>query len=254
MGDSGQGGPVRLAILLASIAAIAVIGIKAAGGSDATASHGTAHGRPGEILAIPARGAVPATVSRRLAALPRKRGAAAVEVGGAVYLLGGTQRAARGGTRPVGTVLRTDGAGPPSRVAKLPTPVTDAAAAAVGDRIYALGGRLSDGRPSNEVQEYDVATEHSVIAARLPEPVYGASALTLDGFVYLIGGETTSGPGSFVFRFDPWADAVAPAGRLPVALAGGSAAAISPHHGYLVGASGRDGSRLDYALDLKPLR
>ena len=254
MGDSGQGGPVRLAILLASIAGLVVLGIKTTGGSDASASHATAHGQPGTILAVPVRGAVPSVVGQRLRALPRKRGAAAVQAGGAIYLLGGTQRTAHGGTVPVGTVLRIDGPTQRTRVAKLPTPVTDAAAVAVGDRLYAVGGLMANGNPSNEVQEYDVATEHSVIAARLPRPVSSAGAVTLDGFVYVLGGNTGAAPSGSIFRFDPWADAVAPGGRLPVTLVGGSAIAVRPRSAFLVGATGPGGSHLAYALTLKPGR
>lgn len=248
MGDSRQGGPVRLAILLVSIAGLVVLGIKTTGGSDASTSHATAHGQPGTILAVPARGAVPSR------ALPRKRGAAAVQAGGAIYLLGGTQRTAHGGRVPVGTVLRIGGPTQRTRVAKLPTPVTDAAAVAVGDRLYAVGGLMANGKPSNEVQEYDIATEHSVIAARLPRPVSSASAVTLDGFVYVLGGNTGTAPSGSIFRFDPWADAVAPGGRLPVALVGGSAIAVRSRSAFLVGASGPGGSRLAYALTLKPGR
>ena len=255
MGDSLQGGPVRLAILLASIAGMVVLGVKTAGGSDASASHGTAHGQAGIIVAVRARGSIPALVGQRLGALPHKRGAAPVATGGStIYLLGGTQRTAHGGRIPVGSVLRIDGPGERTRVAKLPTPVTGAAAAAVGDRLYAIGGRLANGKPSNEVQEYDIATEHSVIAARLPEGVSQASAVTLDGFVYVLGGDAGRGPSASILRFDPWADAVAPGGRLPVPVFGGAAAAVRPHYAYLVGATGPGGALAPYSLTLKPGR
>jgi hypothetical protein len=254
MGDSGQGGPVRLAILLFSIVGMVVLGIKTTGGSDASTSQATAHGRPGTILAVPARGAVPAVVGQRLHALPRKRGAAPLQAGGSIYLLGGTERTAIGGRTPVGTVLRIDGPTQRTRVAKLPTPVTDAAGAAVGDRLYAIGGLMANGRPSNAVQEYDIATEHSVIAARLPRPVSGASAITMEGFVYVLGGKTGAASSSAILRFDPYADAVAPGGRLPTPLEGGSAVAVRPRSAFLVGASGPDSSHLAYALTLKPGR
>jgi hypothetical protein len=252
VGDSGQGGPVRLAILLCSILGLVVIGIKSTGGASGAPSGGAGQGRPGIILAVPVRGAIPSLASQRLAALPSKRGAAAVDVGGATYLLGGTQRTARG-TKPVGSVIRKAGNQPPTRVAKLPTPVTDAAAAAVGDRLYAIGGRLSDGNPSNEIQEYDIATEHSVIAARLPVPVSNSAAIAMDGYVYLLGGQTSAGPSATVYRFSPWVDAVAPGGRLLQPLSGGRAVTVRPHSGFLVGASGPGSSGVAYSLLLKPL-
>jgi hypothetical protein len=251
MGDSGQGGPVRLAILLFSVAGMVFIGVKTTGGG-ASASHATAHGTPGRIAAVASR-KVPDTVRRR-PDLPRKRGAAPVAVGGAIYLLGGTQRTAHGGRVPVGSVIRKVEGGPSTRVAKLPTPVMDATAAAVGDRLYAIGGRLAGGGLSDEVQEYDIATEHSVIAARLPEDVSQASAVTLDGFVYVLGGDAGRAPSASILRFDPWADAVAPGGRLPVPLVGGAAAAVRPHYAYLVGATGPGGTHATYSLTLKPGR
>ena len=166
MGDAGHGGPVRLAILLASLAGLFAAGVKTTGFDSASASRAAAHGTPGRIIAVASRRRVPAVV-RRQVDLPDKRGAAAIRVAGATYMLGGTQRTAHGGRAPTGSVLRNDGAGPPSRVAKLPTPVTGAVPAAVGDRLYAIGGRLPNGKLSDEIQEYDIATEHSVIAAQV---------------------------------------------------------------------------------------
>lgn len=256
MGDSVQGGPVRLAILLVSAAGLIVLGIKTTGGPDgASASRRAAesHGTPGRVVAVASRHRLPAVV-RSKAALPQSRGAAAIGDAGATYMIGGTQRTAHGGRVTVGSVMRTDGPGPPTRVAKLPTPVTGAAAAAVGDRLYAIGGRLPNGKPSNEVQEYDIATEHSVIAARLPAPVWDTRAITLNGFVYVLGGIAPSGPSDAILVFDPWRDVVSRAGHLPVPASGGTAIAVRGGRGYLVGASAPGGSRLNFALTLRPPR
>jgi hypothetical protein len=250
MGDSGQGGPVRLAILLASIAGMVVIGVKTTGGG-ASASHTALHGTPGRIVAVVSR-RVPAEVRER-PNLPHKRGAAAVAVGGSAYLLGGTQRTAGAGRIPVGSVMRK-GSGGSIRVAKLPVPVTGAAAAAVGDRLYAIGGRLAGGGPSDLVQEYDIATEHSVVAARLPEPVSNAAAVTVNGYVYVLGGSAGRHPTAAVERFDPWLDAVHPAGRLPQPVSGGEALALGPRRAYLAGARGGGGSHLDFVLRVRPSR
>lgn len=251
--DAGQGGPVRLAILLASLAGLILLGFEASGGPEgASASHGTSagHGVPGKIVALPSRRRLPLVVRRQI--IPtRPSGAAAIKVAGSTYLIGGTRRSGRGSRVPVASVLRSVGGGRSIRVAKLPTPVTEAAAAVVGDRLYAIGGRMANGKATDEVQEYDIATEHSVIAARLPDPVSHAGALTLDGFVYLVGGVRDSALSTPILRFSPWRDSVARAGRMPVPAMGGAATATRSHRGYLVGASIPGASRLNFAITLR---
>jgi Kelch motif len=249
MGDSGQGGPVRLGILLASLAALAVIGVKSVN-EGASASRTAAHGSPGRILAVATRRRIPRAV-RRQVAVPRAQGGAAIRVVGATYLLGGRRRDSHRGHKPTASVLRIVGGGPATRVAKLPTPVAGATAAVVGDRLYAIGGRLSNGKLSGQIQEYDVATEHSVIAARLPKPLWRASAVTLDGYVYVLGGANEGGPTASILRFDPWRDAVSPAGHLPVRATGGLAAAIRLRRGYLVGTSVPGDGRLNFTITLR---
>jgi hypothetical protein len=251
MADAGQGGLVRLGILLASIAALIVVWVKTLDES-ASATRTTAHGAPGSIIAVAARRPIPKIV-RRQVRLPRGRGVAAIRVAGATYLLGGTRRDTHGRRVPVASVLRRAGNGPAARVAKLPSPVTGAAAAGVGDRLYAIGGRLAGGGLSDEVQEYDVATEHSVIATRLPKPLWHASALTLDGYVYVLGGAGGGGPTASILRFDPWRDSVSRAGHLPVRATGGAAAAVRLRRGYVVGARAPGAGRLNFAITLRVL-
>jgi hypothetical protein len=254
MGDAYQGGPVRLGVLLSSIAILVVVGVKTVNGTDgASASRATGHGVPGRIVAVAARRPIPRT-TRRQVALPSARGSAPIRVAGATYLLGGIRRGAHGRRRPVASVLRRVGSGAVTRVAKLPAPVSGAAAAVVGDRLYAIGGRLASGKLSREVQEYDVATERSVIAARLPKGLWHASALTLDGYVYVLGGETRSGPTAAVLRFDPWRDTVSGAGHLPVRATGGVAAAVRLRRGYLVDARVPGAGRLSFAITLRAPR
>ncbi len=251
MRDAYEGGPVRFVVLLASIAILVVIGVKTVHGTEgASASRAAGHGMPGHIVAIAVRRPIPRTV-RRQVALPQVRGSAAIRVAGATYLLGGVHRGADGRRRPVASVLRTVGRGAPTRVAKLPMPVSGAAAAVVGDRLYAIGGRLASGKLSREVQEYDVATERSVIAARLPKALRHTSALTLDSYVYVLGGETRSGPTATILRFDPWRDAVSRAGHLPVRASGGAAAATRLRRGYLVGARVPGAGSLSFEITLR---
>jgi hypothetical protein len=253
MGDTGQGGPVRLAILLASAVPLIVLGVQTSGGlQGASASHGPVarSGAAGRIIAVVARRRVPLVVRRQIMA-PRASGVAAINVGGATYLMGGMRQTLQGRRAPVGSVLRTVGGGPPTRVAKLPTPVTGAAVAAFGPRLYAIGGRLANGSASDLIQEYDIATEHSVVAAHLPKPLSRTAALTLDGYVYILGGETGGRATTSILRFNPWRNAVFPAGRLPVRATGGAAAAVRLRRGYLVGASIPGASRVNFAITLR---
>jgi hypothetical protein len=76
--DAGQGGPVRLAILLGSIAGLIVLAVEGAGGPEgASASHGqtAGHGVPGKIVAIPSRRRLPLVVHRQIVP-PRPSGGA----------------------------------------------------------------------------------------------------------------------------------------------------------------------------------
>jgi hypothetical protein len=126
--------------------------------------------------------------------------------------------------------------------------VTGASGAVVGDKVFALGGRLAGGRPSDLIQEYDVATERSVFAAKLPTPVTDSAALTLNGFVYLVGGRVGGAPSRAIVRFDPLRGSATVAGRLPVPASGGVAAASRRHRGYLVGADVPEAVPLDFEI------
>ena len=126
--------------------------------------------------------------------------------------------------------------------------MTGAAGAVVGDKVFALGGMLAGDRPSDLIQEYDVATERSVIAAKLPAPVTHSAALTLNGFVYLVGGLAGAAPSRAIVRFDPLRGTAAVAGRLPVPASGGVAAASRRHRGYLVGADVPGSAPLDFEI------
>jgi hypothetical protein len=238
MAGAGEGGPLRLAILVASLAGLLALGVKTAGETEgASASRSaTARDHPtGKIVAIAARRGLPLSVRRQLGA-PRGRGVATIRTSQATYQLGGTRPGPKETHVPVASVLRMTGHGPPTRVAKLPFAVTGAAGAAVGDRLYAIGGRLASGKPTDLVQEYDIATERSVVAGRLPEPVSGGSALTLDGFVYQVGGLLNGSPTRAIVRFDPWRGTAALAGHLPVPAHGGVGISSRCRRGYLVGA------------------
>jgi hypothetical protein len=169
----------------------------------------------------------------------------AVTVGGAAYLIGGFN-----GKSPSAGVLQTTDGIRFTRVARLPTPVRYAAVAATQDKIYVFGGELANGRDTNEIQEYDIATEHSVIAGHLAEPVAHSSAVLLRGGIYLIGGRRAGAPSDQVLRFDPNRNVALPAGRLPVPVFDGAARTFGTE-AWLVGGLGTNDTALDTIISLR---
>ena len=218
MAGAGDGGPVRLAILVASIVGLIVLGVRTAGGPQGASASRRAAARDhpaGKLVAIAARRALPLSVRRQLAP-PRAAGVATVRTSDGTYLLGGMRRGPKATRVPVASVLRA----------------------------------LGNGRPSDLIQEYDVATERSVIAAKLPEPVTDSTALTLDGFVYLVAGLVNGSPTRAIVRFDPLRATAVLAGHLPVPASGGVALASRSRRGYLVGARVPGAEPLDFELTL----
>jgi hypothetical protein len=168
----------------------------------------------------------------------------AVHVGAAAYLIGGFD-----GTRPDGSVLQTTDGRSFTRVARLPTAVRYAAVAALPDKIYVFGGELGSGHDTNEIQEYDIATERSVVAGRLPGPVSHASAITLEGTIFLLGGRVGGAGTDRIYRFDPARNAVTPAGRLPQPVYDGAAGALD-NRAFLIGGIGGSGTSLSSVIEL----
>jgi hypothetical protein len=256
MTAADERGPVRLAILICSLVGLVLLGVKSVGGTEGASASRRAAARehpPGKVVAIADRRRLPLSVRRQLG-LPHPPGVAMVRTTQAVYMLGGTRPGPGGSRLPVGSVMRRTGGGRAIRVAKLPVAVRDAAAAGVGDRLYVLGGRLAGGKPTDLIQEYDVATERSVVAGRLPMPVSGGAALALNGFVYLAGGRVSGLPTRAIVRFDPWRGRAVLAGRLPVPASGGVAAASRSRRGYLVGAKVPGARALNFEITIADRR
>jgi hypothetical protein len=170
-----------------------------------------------------------------------------VSLGGAAYVLGGYD-----GTNPRASVLRTADGRAFTRVARLPTPVRYAAVAALPDKIYAFGGELADGSDTNLIQEYDIATQHAVIAGHLPAPVSHASAVTLDGAIYVLGGRMMGAPSDRILRFDPSRNLALPARHLPQPVYDGAAGTYRGR-AYLLGGLGKSGSPLASVIELRVL-
>jgi N-acetylneuraminic acid mutarotase len=154
------------------------------------------------------------------------------------------------GQSPSASVLQTTSGQSFTRVARLPTPVRYTAAATTGDKIYLFGGELADGSDTNQIQEYDLATERAVVAGHLPDGVSHASAITLDGTIYLLGGRVNGAASDRILRFDPSRNVVVPAGRLPEPVFDGAAGTFGGR-GYLLGGLGASDAPLSSVIELR---
>lgn len=229
-----QGGPVRLAILLASIAGLLVLAVKTSGGS--SGPHATVEPNPGQITAVLTRRPIPPDVQTKLEAWNHvPPGATAIDAVGSTYAFGGFSGPHN--RQPGTAVLRRTGTGPYEQVAKLPVAVSNPAVAHIGARIYAFGGDGPGGRPTKLIEEHDVATKHTVVVTTLPHPITRAAALSLGGFVYILGGMVGKTPSRQILRFDPFRETVALAGHLQFPLVGGRGVTSRAGVGYVVGAT-----------------
>lgn len=122
------------------------------------------------------------------APLPEARVQAGVtSLDGIVYVAGGTS-----GGRWNADILAYDPAVDRwRRVGVLPKPVLNPAMAAVGDRIYIVGGfgNHQFWNPSAYLQVFDPATGNVVAGPPSPTARSGASAVALDGKLHVLGGD-----------------------------------------------------------------
>ncbi len=171
--------------------------------------------------------------------LPAARAdSSAVTIGTTAYVVGGYD-----GTAMDREVLATTNGRTFRPVAALPVPVRYGAVAALGGRIYVLGGETLGGTPVSTIQVVDPAKRSAAIVGRLPVALGGASAASLGGSIYLAGGDTPSGRGEYtVYAYDVTTHRVLAAGRLrvPVAYAG---SAVTSGRMWIVGGELANGSR-----------
>jgi hypothetical protein len=102
-------------------------------------------------------------------------------------------------------------------MASMPTPRHWLGAAAVGDKIYAVGGAAypNDSIALNTVEEYDPATNQWRPRASMPTPRYALAVTALNGRIYAIGGVSNGAFVPTVEVYDPTADAWTTAAPLP---------------------------------------
>jgi hypothetical protein len=87
-------------------------------------------------------------------------------------------------------------------LAAVPTQRTEVAAAAVGRRIWVLGGYAPDGATLATVEVYDTSADTWARGPDLPTAVNHAMAATLGGVLYVAGGNDGSRPSTQLARLD----------------------------------------------------
>ena len=87
-------------------------------------------------------------------------------------------------------------------LAPAPSERTEVAAAAVGGRIWVLGGYAPDGATLATVEVYDTAADTWSRGPDLPVAVNHAMAATLDGALYVAGGNDGDGPSTQLARLE----------------------------------------------------
>src|SRR6188472_3973075 len=165
--------PVLLALLAASAAVLAT----------AAAGCGDSEGQSNSLLQRPQDG------WERVASMSQRRSyLAAAKVDGDIYAAGGMV----GQTgRPLATFSRYDPTADEwTTLGPLPVPTRAAAAAALGDTIYVVGGTTPDGNTA-AVWAWDGRAWRA--RAPLPRAVFNHAAVALDGRLYVLGGYADGG-------------------------------------------------------------
>ncbi len=88
-----------------------------------------------------------------------------------------------------------------------PTPVADAQAALVGERLYIPGGRLASGKPTRVLEVYELRLGRWETLAPLPLALSGYALAAVDGRLYLFGGWDGQRIVETVYSYDPETDA-----------------------------------------------
>jgi N-acetylneuraminic acid mutarotase len=192
----------------------------------------------GLLLLCAGGGACYGTSASWTAAAPMATARAAhavVVAGGAVYVLAGT--GADG--RPELDVERFDGHTWTKETALPGHGLNAPAAAAIGQRIYLIGGfDTTTNVPTAQVLTYDTATHRWGQAAPLPRPRGGHAVAVLDGRIHVIGGGNSESTLADHSLYDPATDRWSSLAPLPRSM--GSPAAVV-HEGSLYSIGGRSG-------------
>lgn len=150
-------------------------------------------------------------------------------------------------------------AGSWTTLAPAPTKRTEVAAAALGGKIYVVGGfnepslgNLTKLAVSNALEEYDPATNRWATRAPLPKGLHHAAAATVGSRLYVIGGFTASlfslwQPVASVYLYQPDTDAWVERAPMPTPR---GALAVTEYEGKLFAIGGYDQGGNSAALEV----
>ena len=123
-----------------------------------------------------------------------------------------------------------------STLAPMPIEIGEVTVAAIGGKVYVIGGTTADLADQKLNQEYDIATNRWRNRAPLPRGMTHAAATALNEKIYVVGAFTANGHGNavnWVYEYDPVTDSwreraplKAPRGSLGVSVLNGKIHAI----------------------------
>ncbi len=153
-------------------------------------------------------------------------GAASAVLNGRIWVVGGSKACPQSLVDPsralevFNPIINQWGIAAPMRIARW-----DLAAAAVGGKLYAIGGWDPSGsRVLDTVEEYDLTTNSWTTKSHMPTPRTGLVTVVLNGRIYALGGFDGTRPTNVLEVYDPLTDTWSlptPVKPLPVVLVHG---------------------------------
>jgi N-acetylneuraminic acid mutarotase len=134
--------------------------------------------------------------------------------------------------------VRAGSATPWSPRAPLGEPRQEVGVAALGGRVWVVGGFAAGGSTADTVEVYDPAADRWTAVASLPRRLHHAAAVAVGTKIYVIGGHTGAlfAPVDSVFAYDPDSDTWTERASMPTAR-GALAAAVIDGKVYAAGGS-----------------